>query len=88
MQEREIRFAAPAGPAARGRRAVQVHAVTLICSASRASTDAHMMHAVAICARAAAAAAILKGSWPFFTDNMLDHHAVVEVLDDHRQRST
>ena len=68
-------------------RAGQVHAVTLICSASRASTDAHMLHAVAICARAAGAAAIFKGSWPFFTDNMLAHHAVVEVLDDHRQSS-
>ena len=59
--------------------AVQVHDVSLICfsSASRASTEAHMLHAVTICSRATATGAVSKGSSSFFTELMLAPHALV-----------
>ena len=64
---------------------MQVQAVSLICSANRASIEAHMMHAVVIRSRATATAAVSKDSSSFFTDHMLVCHALVEVLVDHRQ---
>ena len=84
---RGLRFAGPCRTAASGRRAFQVHGVSLICSARRASTEAHMLHAVTICYRTAAAATVLKDSSSFFTDHMLPPHALVEVLGGHRQSS-
>ena len=80
-----LQFAAPAGPSVRRRRAMQVQAVSLICSANRASIEAHMMHAVIIRSRTTATAAVSKDSSSFFTEHMLVCHALVEVLVDHRQ---
>ena len=82
-----LHFAHSAGAAAHGRRAFQVHAVSLICSARRGSTEADMLHTVFLRVRAAAAAAVSKGSSPFVTENMMAPHAVDEVLDDYRQSS-
>ena len=55
---------------------MQIHAVSLICSASRDSTEAETLYAVVLCCRAAATAAALKGSSSFFTEHMMAPHAV------------
>ena len=66
---------------------LQVHAVSLICSASCISTEAHMLHTVATRYRTAAAAAVSKGSSSILTNHVLALHAVVDILSDHRQSS-
>ena len=59
---------------------MQVHGISLICSATRASSEACMMHTVATRSRATATAAILKGPSCFFTDIMMAPHAVDDSL--------
>ena len=80
-------FSALSGAAQLRTPSLQVHAVSLICSASCISTEAHMLHTVATRYRTAAAAAVSKGSSSILTNHVLALHAVVDILSDHRQSS-
>ena len=69
----------------RSRTKVQaVHAVRV---PSTGAADAGTLHAVTICSRTLAAAAISKGSASLMTELMTARLALIEVLDGYRQSS-
>ena len=63
------------------------HAFHVACPHSAMAADAGTLHAVTICSRTLATAAVLKGSSSMVTEHMLAPHALIEVLDVNLQSS-
>ena len=82
-----LRFAAPAEGGRRRRRAQQDQAVHAVRVPSTGAADADTLHAVTIRSRTLATAADSKGFASLVIDLITAPHALVEVVDDHRQSS-
>ena len=86
-RERGLRFAAPAGAAASGRRAMLTHGVNVVCPHSTMSADAGTLPAVTIRSCAAATGAASKETASLTTEIMTAPHALTEVFGDYLQSS-
>ena len=82
-----LRFAAPAGAAASGRRAMLTHGVNVVCPHSTMSADAGTLPAVTIRSCAAATGAASKETASLTTEIMTAPHALTEVFGDYLQSS-
>ena len=84
---RVLNFAAPAGAAASGCRAMLAHAVHAACPHRTMAADAGTLPAVSIRSRTAAAGADSTGSASLMTEPITAPHALIEALGDHLQSS-
>ena len=82
-----LQFAAPAGAAASGCRAMLAHAVHVVQEHSKMTADAGTLPAVSIRSRTAATGADSTDSASLVTEPITPPHALIEVLGDHLQSS-
>ena len=84
-----LHFAAPAGAAASGRRAMLTHGVNVVCPHNSMAADAGTLPAVSIRSWPAATGADSKDSASLMTETITAPHALrlTEVFGDHLQSS-